>query len=680
MNLNKQLELYREKRDTLLDENGVIKSSEDEVFTTIGQIIDMTPRAVQLAVIRHADEIFDGKYVQKSKAPRNVVDEEDDIYEDCNFFDGTYLVFHVRDPKLQFYFDLIDHEGPSKSYTALRSGWTDALFKLIKQETGTPCVINFDRHYLTGVEFRATGVCAECKGTAKVKSTNNRTTMHVQIVEGPLPHTNTKIRRITTAKAASIALELETKSVHEVYLNQAPELDPTDDKFPRDFIKQKSVENIKTRQNRIADDPFTKLRIMRHSVDYGDSIKEISDPFGVLFWTKKQQKYYATIATEHGACISLDATGSLIRQRSLLAGIDANLEARVNLPHVFLYLISVKNPQSKSVPVGQMLSSQQDAVKINHFLNRWLLDFSVPNEVTMDDSKALLKSCTESFAKCPGGVKEYLHKCFNALNGNISYLPRVFVRLDLTHYTKNAHRNIGSKTMEPQVRQLYLAVMGYLIQCEDYSAALSIIEHMITLANVKRADTVEQSLNTLKQLVRSHDLTFIINEKDDNENTEDDEVGDDAESENEGKDTYCDPNIKEITLFEDILNRVLGNDRKNNKPKSDNVNKYYDPGLNKYFKKEVNRIPLWSAVMLPLFRSKNKFAISNDTESRFGVIKNVLFKNHNLPIRPDVFVDVMLKYVDNMSTLVQFEIRLAENILKLVSFLFIFFIFCFIPS
>lgn len=40
-----------------------------------------------------------------------------------------------------------------------------------------------------------------------------------------------------------------------------------------------------------------------------------------------------------------------------------------------------------------------------------------------------------------------------------------------------------------------------------------------------------------------------------------------------------------------------------------------------------------------------------DTESRFGVIKNIIFKNQVLPTRPDTFVRTLLDYVHSMAKL-----------------------------
>lgn len=53
--------------------------------------------------------------------------------------------------------------------------------------------------------------------------------------------------------------------------------------------------------------------------------------------------------------------------------------------------------------------------------------------------------------------------------------------------------------------------------------------------------------------------------------------------------------------------------------------------------------------MKPHFKSVHTLSISNDTEARFQVIKNIVFCNQKLPIRPDSFVRILLDEVSSMS-------------------------------
>lgn len=668
------MEKYREKKSFLLAADQTIKPYTDNIFVELGTTLGMTNKAVHWAVSRHATDIFgDGNFVEIVET-KNTVSKEEDVDYMLNKDGAIYVIINVRDPKELFYFDLVETVGPSRSYTSLRPGWTDTLFTIIARETGTSCVLNFKRANICGNEFTAVGSCKECQGTAKAESSNNRQTLRIELSKGTLPHTHTKHRRMTNAKSNFIASELEKKTVNQVYLKQAENIEMDAENLPRDFVNEKSIQYVRTKMNKQDDSAINMLRMLKYSDEYGDSIKEITtDPFGVIFWTKCQVYAYGQIVKQHGAAISLDATGGLIRTDSLYQDIAQQFERRLNLPHVFLYLISVKTPNGKSTPVGQMLSSQQDSLKISYFLERWANDFSVPREIAIDDSAALEKSCSRSFARCES-TKSYVKSCFDLLLGNKCEPPKAFIRLDVAHYVKKLHQHKELKRMEPEIRHMYLAAFGFLMQCENFKDICSIVEHIITLANIPWfGDIDEQMLPTtrsqkvLADLVRSHDVRFMINEEEihDNENDNDDEC---VSEPNEEESVKSHDGTDSISFFDEILSRVMQTSNDLNKQFKSKLNKnlniYYNPKLNDFFKTQFNRLPLWTAAMKTYFRSPYVFGSSNDTESRFQAIKNVVFKDIRLPTRPDVFLRRILDVVDNISKLNRLEVQLSKNLLN----------------
>lgn len=207
--------------------------------------------------------------------------------------------------------------------------------------------------------------------------------------------------------------------------------------LPSNFVSKKAIECLNTRKNASITPSVEALRLMKYDPSFDDAIKELStDPFSVLFWSKEQQYYYSQI--QH-PCICVDATGGIVTTNSLLTDIRNKLTKEVRLPHVFLHLISVKNKNGSSVPVGQMLSSTQDSIKITYFFNRWLVDFSMPVEIVMDDSAAYLKSSSQSFGKC-NDTKDYVAKCFDTLTANSSFSGPI-IRLDCVHFIRNLHKN-----------------------------------------------------------------------------------------------------------------------------------------------------------------------------------------------------------------------------------------------
>lgn len=195
-----------------------------------------------------------------------------------------------------FCFDLIEKIGPNRTHTVLRPGWTDMLFKIITRECGSECVYQFSKANICEREFKTVATCSECQGKVKVSSTNNRRQFFVDLTKGPGAHTNTKFRRLTKAKSNFLAAELLKKSVNDVYLNQGKHIPIDAENFPRDFVSQKSIANIKSKQNRLDDSATIALRIMKHSFEKGECIRELAtDPFFVLFWTNKQQYYYTEV-------------------------------------------------------------------------------------------------------------------------------------------------------------------------------------------------------------------------------------------------------------------------------------------------------------------------------------------------------------------------------------------------
>lgn len=424
------------------------------------------------------------------------------------------------------------------------------LREIIERETASNCVFTFSKAVIKEHEFTTQGVCKECEGNVVVTSSNNRRTFQINITIGPHQHTNTKLCRLTRVKSESIAHELVTKSVNDVYLSQANNISIDVENVPRNFVTKKAIENIKARKNRLEDSAVNVLRQMKYSPDFDGCIKELAtDPFCVMFWTKNQQFYYAETRRKYGIDLSIDATGGLILNRSLTSDIQDKLQCKIDLPHIFLYLISLKIPGHKSIPIGQMLSAQQDSLRISYFLDRWTLDFGVLREIVMDESTALLKSCATSFAHCRT-INEYILKCFNVLKGNCNDLPKSYIRLDVAHFTHKLHRNKILKSLNPVVRQLYLSVFGFLMQCEKFETISAVVKDLVMLCNYPFFGAINgNDLPTTKchqsllKLVRSHQLSL----RSDFEFDDDDEDFDDL-------DFQLDHN--QIIWYDEILNDV----------------------------------------------------------------------------------------------------------------------------
>lgn len=184
--------------------------------------------------------------------------------------------------------------------------------------------------------------------------------------------------------------------MHNVYIDQASTLKDDDDKLPRDFVDQKQLQNLKYRQNRLALSPLQELFVMSYTPESQQSIKKIvAIPFQVLFWSNEQKHIYTQLGKSQKLCISIDATGGLVSNNSFLNDVKKHLPNVIpKQPHIFLYLICVKNIHGSSIPVGKILSADQSSLEISYFLQKWRKDFENPNEIVCDDSPALLKAIT----------------------------------------------------------------------------------------------------------------------------------------------------------------------------------------------------------------------------------------------------------------------------------------------
>lgn len=74
-------------------------------------------------------------------------------------------------------------------------------------------------------KFNAIARCKECNGSITVESRNQRKELIIHITYGPDSHTNTKLRRLTKAKAGALREQLKSASVHRVYGSQAKQIE-----------------------------------------------------------------------------------------------------------------------------------------------------------------------------------------------------------------------------------------------------------------------------------------------------------------------------------------------------------------------------------------------------------------------------------------------------------------------
>lgn len=70
-----------------------------------------------------------------------------------------------------------------------------------------------------------------------------------------------------------------------------------------------------------------------------------------------------------------------------------------------------------------MISQRRSALKIAEWLRSWVSTVSVPMEVVMDESSALILATIQAFTNCET-VAQYLEQCYDVLEERTTILPK----------------------------------------------------------------------------------------------------------------------------------------------------------------------------------------------------------------------------------------------------------------
>lgn len=617
----------------------------------------MTERSIQLAVTKHANKIFGENVVKKVDKNQNKVlcesDDDDSI--------GFTTHFNV-DEKYKNKFKINTIEGKGRSRKVLEPGWSDALHDMIADSTSAPCIFQFSHGNVKGNEFTANAECSECGGTLTAISSENRNKISVKIVYGEGEHTFQKRRRLTSARAQSLVPDLEKDTVFNVHSDLVNEINPDSEFLPRNYVSEKSLSNVKHRYINSKNNSLTALRDLKYG-EYCETIKEIgTDPFFVIFWTQAQKFVFFQTAKRSRIVISIDATGGLVSY----VGLVNDLEKKVKLPHIFLYLICLKMPSGKSIPIAQFLSGQQDTIKIKYFFERFLAEFGIPDEINLDGGKALQKACVQTFTQS-ANIKEYLTKCFAILNKSSSVDDKFkcFVRDDAYHFVCNLHQSKVFDKLGAQVKHFYKCIIGAIMQVASYDEIKTIVKDTLILANYPVEGTlndgtstpVEESRVRLQRLIRTHNTDFLSNgsEKSEDEILLSESCDDDIEN-SDKIDTslisWYPKMLKEIENSAKIIDASPANWSSNIF-----INNYQCLELNVYLEDLISKLPLWGCVMNAYFNSTNVTGNTCNVERQFALIKNTIFCKHKLPVSAVVFIENMVKRINSVTTLITLLMR-----------------------
>lgn len=119
---------------------------------------------------------------------------------------------------------------------------------------------------------------------------------------------------------------------------------------------------------------------------------------------------------------------------------------------------------------------------ISNWLLKWISsDIKKPKETVCDNSLTLLSAVMKNFTQCSSlqdYERDYSDLLTKKLNFNSHWVPRCFVRIDVTHFIKMCSKWIPLKTILRRVREIILQAMSIIIKYQSL-AEVHLILHSI---------------------------------------------------------------------------------------------------------------------------------------------------------------------------------------------------------
>lgn len=226
--------------------------------------------------------------------------------------------------------------------------------------------------------------------------------------------------------------------------------------------------------------------------------------FFCIYWTPEQELLYKVrYKKDTEAFMTLDATGSIIKR-------EASQD-----PPIFLYQC-VFADTTGSVPVFQMISADHRAIMIAFFLRNIIAKgIPAPRTVISDFGYAILIAVANVFAKCID-FRDYLHKCYMTIMGNVSMLPPCYIRLDVSHLIRTIARWKCLKGYDKiLVRRFYLRCISQAYKMLSFKEIEYFMESVLIVA-LSKSIGCTMDVKTLLSDDRMQYLNNIIKDNIDN--------------------------------------------------------------------------------------------------------------------------------------------------------------------
>lgn len=393
------------------------------------------------------------------------------------------------------------------------------------------------------------------------------------------------------------------------------------------------------------DDPVLSLAQLKAVPPYNEAIRDIGlDGFFVHYWSKTELSCYR-MATRQNKFLtgSIDATGSVVHRIQLPSNEKSH--------HIFLYEVVVQDKKNcTNYAVCHMLSSRHNSNAINYWLQEWIRSDieKSPASVITDSSMALTHAVCRTFTQY-SSIWEYINVCACFLlspktqPSNVRTLPTCFIRNDFNH---TMHTLLGwneIKTASKNTKNFYLLSLALMVGCAHYEELKQLMESFfIACLSRENGEICLEAKARLKHQIAGHAFSPDIEDK---------ELSID-EPPFADEDTDIDSSI---SAESDAVYKRAFQRAGSESCRSNDDNPIFSDVVAQKLRKFSRLLPIWSAVMVPIFQYGAITESSAASEGSYNDVKNRIFQHKKLPIRVDDFVTTHCNAIIGKMNLIKAE-------------------------
>lgn len=643
------------------------------IFLEMSQEINcrMSAKALHMSFLRHRGTLFTETLASNVNA---IPSSDSTTAESIEFVKDSFkeLVNNAS-----FSFDIDVHEwqkirpirsikkrSDSNRYrtylTMPKFKWSTMLKENIWLHSKLPCTWVLKTSKISADEqIVVKGQCSQCKAQINItifKRTDNFHTASCNVSNfyPEYKHNVLKKSKLSPYKRQNLAKTLKYRPAIAVHRDLASKLiinEPdslTISSLPPVLPTISALRKIKSDERigkQFHSDVVLSLLTMSHDARFKNFFRQIiiNPNFTVQFWSQQQVDYYKMYCeTNNRTTITVDATGSIFKAVALPNGTTIT-------KRLFLYQgLMTCHKSLRSVPIFQMITDSHSHVSISNWLKVWNLsvDGMKPQEIITDDCAALISAVVTTFTEF-SSTKAYIEHLFHILSGIKQEIPPVFVRLDTSHFIKTLYNIQCLQGIDIEIKLFYIRCILYLKKCVDFHHLKCTISDILEICYSKKMSPTKKKLDSI---LKNND---IYSPPDDNQNTKCVDL--DIEEHEPNSDFFCWFD-KEVLLRKNCSNENL--DREDNP--------FYLPTIVATLRRILFKLPLWSNLLVPHFKSDNISPSSAGVESFFKTVKHLIFKTKTQKYRIDEFIQIFAQYLegDLKSSKVDFENEVTNKIVK----------------